>query len=77
MKALVYRARGRKPLQDQPTPTMHVVEAMKEGATLAFAAHGKVKADIAPQPLSSSNDIFERLQKGHVASRVVLDSGVA
>ncbi|MEO8779395.1 MAG: zinc-dependent alcohol dehydrogenase [Rhodanobacter sp.] len=44
---------------------------------LAFAAQGKVKADIELQPLSAINDIFERLQKGDVASRVVLDFGAA
>jgi propanol-preferring alcohol dehydrogenase len=40
---------------------------------LAFAAEGKVKADIELQPLSSINQVFERLQRGDVASRVVLD----
>jgi propanol-preferring alcohol dehydrogenase len=40
---------------------------------LAFAAEGKVKADIERQPLSSINEVFERLQRGDVASRVVLD----
>jgi alcohol dehydrogenase, propanol-preferring len=40
---------------------------------LAFAAAGKVKADIELQPLSSINQIFERLKHGDVASRVVLD----
>jgi propanol-preferring alcohol dehydrogenase len=40
---------------------------------LAFAAEGKVKADIELQPLSSINQVFERLQHGDVASRVVLD----
>lgn len=42
---------------------------------LAFAAAGKVKADIELQPLSSINNIFERLQHGHVDSRVVIDFG--
>jgi len=42
---------------------------------LAFAAQGKVKADIELQPLSAINDIFDRLQKGDVPSRVVLDFG--
>ncbi|TAL93072.1 MAG: alcohol dehydrogenase AdhP [Rhodanobacter sp.] len=42
---------------------------------LAFAAQGKVKADIEVQPLSAINDVFERLQKGDVPSRVVLDLG--
>jgi len=40
---------------------------------LAFAAEGKVKADIELQPLSAINQVFERLQRGDVASRVVLD----
>jgi propanol-preferring alcohol dehydrogenase len=40
---------------------------------LAFASEGKVKADIELQPLSSINQIFERLEHGEVASRVVLD----
>ena len=41
--------------------------------TLAFAAGGKVKADIELQPLSSINQVFERLEHGDVPSRVVLD----
>jgi propanol-preferring alcohol dehydrogenase len=41
--------------------------------TLAFAAEGKVKADIELQPLSAINDIFNRLEHGKVAGRVVLD----
>ena len=40
---------------------------------LAFATEGKVKADIELQPLSSINEIFDRLEHGEVASRVVLD----
>jgi D-arabinose 1-dehydrogenase-like Zn-dependent alcohol dehydrogenase len=40
---------------------------------LAFAAAGKVKADIELQPLSSISQIFERLKYGDVASRMVLD----
>lgn len=40
---------------------------------LAFAAAGKVTADFELQPLSAINDVFERLQRGAVASRVVLD----
>ena len=40
---------------------------------LAFAADGKVKADIELQPLSAINAVFERLAKGEVPSRVVLD----
>jgi alcohol dehydrogenase, propanol-preferring len=40
---------------------------------LAFAAEGKVSADIELQPLSAINDVFERLEHGDVPSRVVLD----
>jgi propanol-preferring alcohol dehydrogenase len=40
---------------------------------LAFGAEGKVKADIELQPLSAINDVFDRLKKGEVPSRVVLD----
>jgi hypothetical protein len=40
---------------------------------LAFAVGGKVKADIELQPLSSINQIFDRLERGDVPSRVVLD----
>jgi alcohol dehydrogenase, propanol-preferring len=40
---------------------------------LAFAADGKVRADIELQPLSAINDIFERLEHGKVAARVVID----
>ncbi len=40
---------------------------------LAFAAAGKVKADIELQPLSALNAIFDRLQHGDVPARVVLD----
>lgn len=39
---------------------------------LAFAADGKVKADIELQPLSAINDIFKRLEHGDVPSRVVI-----
>ncbi len=40
---------------------------------LAFAAEGAVKADIEVEPLASVNEVFARLQRGEVASRVVLD----
>ena len=40
---------------------------------LDFAATGKVKADIELQPLSSINNVFDRLKHGDVPSRVVLD----
>jgi alcohol dehydrogenase, propanol-preferring len=41
--------------------------------TLAFAAQGKIKADIELQPLSAINDVFDRLEHGKVAGRIVLD----
>ena len=44
---------------------------------LAFAAQGKVKADIELQPLSAINSVFERLEHGDVPSRVVLDQAAA
>jgi propanol-preferring alcohol dehydrogenase len=40
---------------------------------LAFAAQGKVKADVELQPLSAINQVFDRLSRGDVPSRVVLD----
>ena len=40
---------------------------------LAFAAEGKVKADIELQPLSAINPVLERLEHGKVAAHVVLD----
>jgi propanol-preferring alcohol dehydrogenase len=44
---------------------------------LAFAAQGKVKADIELQPLTAINKVFDRLQRGDVAARVVIDFGAA
>jgi propanol-preferring alcohol dehydrogenase len=40
---------------------------------LAFAAEGAVKAEIELQPLSAINQVFDRLEHGDVAARVVLD----
>jgi propanol-preferring alcohol dehydrogenase len=40
---------------------------------LAFAAGGKVKADIELQPLSAINNVLDRLEHGQVPSRVVID----
>jgi propanol-preferring alcohol dehydrogenase len=40
---------------------------------LAFAAEGKVKADIERQPLSAINEILKRLKHGDVAARVVIE----
>jgi propanol-preferring alcohol dehydrogenase len=73
------------PPGDFPTPLFDVVancitirgsfvgnrEDMAE--CLAFAAEGKVKADIELQPLSAINEVFDRLEHGKVAARVVLD----
>ena len=44
---------------------------------LAFAADGKVKADIEVQPLSAINSVLERLARGDVPSRVVLEFSAA
>jgi propanol-preferring alcohol dehydrogenase len=41
--------------------------------TLAFAAEGRVTADIELQPLSAINTVFTRLKQGNVAGRVVID----
>ncbi|MFN3273229.1 MAG: zinc-dependent alcohol dehydrogenase [Paracoccus sp. (in: a-proteobacteria)] len=40
---------------------------------LAFAADGKVKAQVELQPLSAINDVLDRLEHGKVAARIVLD----
>ena len=68
-----------------PTPLFEVVancitirgsfvgNRMDMAEALAFAAEGKVKADIELQPLSAINDVFDRLKKGEVPSRVVID----
>ena len=40
---------------------------------LAFATDGKIKADIELQPLSAINAVINRLARGEVPSRVVLD----
>jgi len=42
---------------------------------LAFAAQGKVHADIELQPLSAINSVLDRLEHGQVPSRVVLEFG--
>ncbi|MFT4941731.1 MAG: propanol-preferring alcohol dehydrogenase [Paraglaciecola sp.] len=75
------------PPGDFPTPLFDVVAncitirgsfvgTRKDMAeALQFAADGKVKADIELQPLSAINSIFERLENGQVASRVVIDFG--
>ena len=40
---------------------------------LAFAAEGKVKADIELRPLSAINEVFHRLEHGDVPARVILE----
>ena len=40
---------------------------------LAFAAAGKVKARIERQPLEAVNDVLDRLRRGEVEGRVVLE----
>ncbi len=42
---------------------------------LAFAAAGRVRADVETQPLSAINHVFDRLLRGDVPSRVVLEFG--
>jgi propanol-preferring alcohol dehydrogenase len=44
---------------------------------LAFAAAGKVKADVELQPLSAINEVLERLEHGGVASRIVIEFPLA
>jgi len=39
---------------------------------LAFAAEGKVRADVATEPLENINDVFDRLEHGRVEGRIVL-----
>lgn len=48
-----------------------VINAKSEDAV--DAAEGKVKADIELQPLSAVNPVLDRLERGEVAARVVLD----
>jgi propanol-preferring alcohol dehydrogenase len=43
---------------------------------LSFAAEGKVKATIEMQPLSAINDVFDRMKRGKVNGRIVLDIGL-
>lgn len=73
------------PPGDFPTPLFDVVancitirgsfvgNRRDMGEALAFAADGKVKADIELQPLAAINSVFARLGAGDVPSRVVLD----
>lgn len=44
---------------------------------VAFAANGRVKADIGLQPLPAANGTLDRLGRGDATSRVVLDVATA
>ena len=73
------------PPGDFPTPLFDVVAncitirgsfvgtRLDMAEALSFAAAGKVKADIELQPLSAINEVLNRLERGEVPSRVVLD----
>jgi len=40
---------------------------------IAFAAEGKVQAEVTTAPLSEINSIFERMKAGKIDGRMVLD----
>ncbi|MGH6937609.1 MAG: hypothetical protein ACREE8_01140, partial [Hypericibacter sp.] len=42
---------------------------------VAFATNGLVRAKIEKQPLKAVNSIFERMRRGKIVGRVVLDIG--
>jgi len=42
---------------------------------VAFAAEGKVKAEVTKVPLAQINDVFERMKAGKIDGRMVLDFG--
>lgn len=42
---------------------------------IAFAADGKVKAEVTRVPLAQINDVFERMKAGRIDGRMVLDFG--
>lgn len=42
---------------------------------IAFAADGKVKAEVAKVPLAQINDVFDRMKAGKIEGRMVLDFG--
>jgi propanol-preferring alcohol dehydrogenase len=39
---------------------------------LAFAAAGKVKAEVAVEPLEAVNAVLERMERGAITGRIVL-----
>ncbi|UOD29695.1 zinc-dependent alcohol dehydrogenase [Massilia violaceinigra] len=75
------------PAGEFPTPLFDVVancitirgsfvgSRLDMAEALAFGVDGRVKADIELQPLSAINDVFDRLKRGDVPSRVVIDFG--
>ncbi|MCA1414872.1 alcohol dehydrogenase AdhP [Bradyrhizobium sp. NBAIM20] len=42
---------------------------------IAFAADGKVKAEVTKVPLAAINDVFDRMRAGKIDGRMVLDFG--
>jgi propanol-preferring alcohol dehydrogenase len=42
---------------------------------IAFAADGKVKAEVTKVPLAEINDVFDRMKAGKIEGRMVLDFG--
>jgi propanol-preferring alcohol dehydrogenase len=42
---------------------------------IAFAADGKVKAEVTKVPLAQINDVFDRMKAGKIDGRMVLDFG--
>ncbi|PJG55913.1 alcohol dehydrogenase AdhP [Bradyrhizobium forestalis] len=42
---------------------------------IAFAADGKVKAEVSKVPLAQINDVFDRMKAGKIDGRMVLDFG--
>ncbi|TGN85220.1 alcohol dehydrogenase AdhP [Bradyrhizobium yuanmingense] len=42
---------------------------------IAFAADGKVKAEVTKVPLAAINDVFDRMKAGKIDGRMVLDFG--
>jgi D-arabinose 1-dehydrogenase-like Zn-dependent alcohol dehydrogenase len=65
----LHAAHGDWPLK----PKLPFIPGKDMAKALAFAADGKVKADIELQPLSAINEVFGRLERGDVPARVVLD----
>lgn len=43
--------------------------------SLEFAARGQVKATVATEKLENINDVFDRMHKGQIEGRIVLDIG--